>query len=59
MDKKKHSSQHDMGNDEYWTDKVIESYDGRMSFITFDLDALDPSIIAVYRNTGAGGLFYL
>jgi agmatinase len=46
-----------MAKDEYWMDKVIESL-GENVFITFDLDALDPSILPSTGTPEPGGLFW-
>lgn len=48
---------HEMVNDEYWVDKVIELL-GENVFITFDLDALDPSIMPSTGTPEPGGLFW-
>jgi len=48
---------HDMANDEYWMDNVIEAL-GENVFITFDLDALDPSIMPSTGTPEPGGLFW-
>jgi len=48
---------HDMANDEYWMDNVIEVL-GENVFITFDLDALDPSIMPGTGTPEPGGLFW-
>ena len=48
---------HDMVNDEYWMDKVIETMTDNV-FITFDLDALDPSIMPSTGTPEPGGLFW-
>ncbi|MDP5061794.1 MAG: agmatinase [Maribacter sp.] len=48
---------HDMVNDEYWTDKVIEAMTENV-FITFDLDAFDPSIMPSTGTPEPGGLFW-
>ncbi len=48
---------HDMVTDEYWTDKVIDLMTDTV-FITFDLDALDPSIMPSTGTPEPGGLFY-
>lgn len=48
---------HDMAVNEYWMDEVIEQLTGDV-FITFDLDALDPSIFPSTGTPEPGGLFY-
>jgi len=57
MDEEKTFFAHDMVNDEYWTDKVIDLMTENV-FITFDLDALDPSIMPSTGTPEPGGLFY-
>ncbi|MCG2460845.1 agmatinase [Flavobacteriaceae bacterium F89] len=57
MDEEKTFFAHDMVNDEYWTDKVIDLMSDNV-FITFDLDALDPSILPSTGTPEPGGLFY-
>ncbi|WP_299671134.1 agmatinase [uncultured Polaribacter sp.] len=48
---------HDMAENEYWMDDVIDQLTGNI-FITFDLDALDPSIMPSTGTPEPGGLFY-
>ncbi len=48
---------HEMVNDEYWVDKVIAAM-GDTVFISFDLDALDPSIMPATGTPEPGGLFW-
>jgi agmatinase len=48
---------HDMAKDEYWMDNVIEAL-GDNVFITFDLDAIDPSIMPSTGTPEPGGLFW-
>lgn len=48
---------HDMVANEYWMDEVIEQLTNNV-FITFDLDALDPSIMPSTGTPEPGGLFY-
>ena len=48
---------HDMAADDYWMDKVVESL-GDNVYITFDLDALDPSIMPSTGTPEPGGLFW-
>lgn len=57
MDEEKIFFAHDMVNDEYWMDKVIDLMSDNV-FITFDLDALDPSIMPSTGTPEPGGLFY-
>ena len=57
MDEEKTFFAHDMVNDEYWTDKVIDLMTDNV-FITFDLDVLDPSIMPSTGTPEPGGLFY-
>ena len=48
---------HEMAQDEYWVDNVIEACTENV-FITFDLDALDPSILPATGTPEPGGLFW-
>lgn len=48
---------HDMATNEYWMDEVIDQLTTNV-FITFDLDALDPSIMPSTGTPEPGGLFY-
>ena len=48
---------HDMAVSEYWMDDVIDQLTSNV-FITFDLDALDPSILPSTGTPEPGGLFY-
>jgi len=57
MDEEKTFFAHDMANDEYWMDKVIELMSQNV-FISFDLDALDPSIMPSTGTPEPGGLFW-
>lgn len=57
MDEEKTFFAHDMVNDEYWMDKVIEALTDNV-LITFDLDALDPSIMPSTGTPEPGGLFW-
>ncbi len=57
MDKEKTFFAHEMVSDEYWMDKVIELMTDQV-FITFDLDALDPSIMPSTGTPEPGGLLY-
>jgi agmatinase len=57
MDAEKTFFAHDMAKDDYWGDKVIDLM-GENVFITFDLDALDPSIMPSTGTPEPGGLFW-
>jgi agmatinase len=57
MDEEKTFFAHDMVNDEYWMDKVIEAMTENV-FITLDLDAFDPSIMPSTGTPEPGGLFW-
>ncbi|WP_086477528.1 MULTISPECIES: agmatinase [Arenibacter] len=57
MDEEKTFFAHDMVQDTYWVDKVIDLMTDNV-FITFDLDALDPSIMPSTGTPEPGGLFY-
>lgn len=57
MDDDKTFFAHDMVNDEYWTDKVIEAMTENV-FITFDLDAFDSSIMPSTGTPEPGGLLW-
>mgnify|MGYP001627773443 FL=1 len=57
MDQDKVFFAHDMVKDEYWVDKVIEAL-GDNVFITFDLDAFDPSILPSTGTPEPGGLLW-
>jgi agmatinase len=57
MDEEKTFFAHDMAKDEYWMDNVIEALTDNV-FITFDLDALDPSILPSTGTPEPGGLFW-
>lgn len=48
---------HDMAVNEDWMEDVIDQL-GKNVFITFDLDALDPSIMPSTGTPEPGGLFY-
>ncbi|MCO5725125.1 agmatinase [Robiginitalea marina] len=48
---------HEMVADEFWMDKVIDLMTDHV-FITFDLDALDPSIMPATGTPEPGGLFW-
>ncbi|MBC2838486.1 agmatinase [Robiginitalea sp. SC105] len=47
----------EMATDEFWMDKVIDQLSDNV-FITFDLDALDPSILPSTGTPEPGGLFW-
>ncbi len=57
MDTDKTFFAHELANDDYWTDKVIELMTDNV-FITLDLDALDPSIMPSTGTPEPGGLFW-
>ncbi|MBT8186265.1 MAG: agmatinase [Croceitalea sp.] len=57
MDEEKVFFAHDMVTDEFWMDKVIELMTDNV-FITFDLDALDPSIMPSTGTPEPGGLLW-
>ena len=57
MDDEKTFFAHDMVNDEYWMDKAIDLMTDNV-FISFDLDALDPSILPSTGTPEPGGLFW-
>ncbi len=57
MDEEKTFFAHDMVSDEYWGDKAIELMSNNV-FISFDLDALDPSIMPSTGTPEPGGLFW-
>tara|TARA_R110002049_G_scaffold278584_5_gene457389 strand:+ start:1859 stop:2803 length:945 start_codon:yes stop_codon:yes gene_type:complete len=57
MDEEKTFFAHDLANDEYWMDKVVDLMTENV-FITFDLDALDPSIMPSTGTPEPGGLFW-
>jgi agmatinase len=48
---------HDMATDDYWMDDVVEQLTENV-YITFDLDALDPSIMPSTGTPEPGGLLY-
>lgn len=48
---------HDMAMNDYWIDEVIDQLTGNV-FITFDLDAIDPSLLPSTGTPEPGGLFY-
>ena len=57
MDEEKTYFAHEMANDEYWVDNVIDQCTDDV-FITFDLDVLDPSIMPSTGTPEPGGLFW-
>lgn len=57
MDEEKTFFAHDMARDDYWMDGVIELLTDNV-YITFDLDALDPSILPSTGTPEPGGLFW-
>ncbi len=57
MNKDKVFFAHDMAENEYWMEDVLDQLTGNV-FITFDLDALDPSIMPSTGTPEPGGLFY-
>lgn len=57
MDQEKTWFAHDMVNDEYWMDNVIEAMTDNV-FITIDLDAFDPSILPSTGTPEPGGLLW-
>lgn len=57
MDTEKVFFAHEMAQDDFWMDNVIELL-GENVFITFDLDALDPSILPATGTPEPGGLFW-
>ena len=57
MDPEKTWFAHEMVSEEYWMDSVIEAL-GENVFITFDLDAFDPSIMPSTGTPEPGGLLW-
>ncbi|MGB5647069.1 agmatinase [Muriicola sp.] len=57
MDTEKTFFAHEMVDDEYWMDKVVDLLTENV-FITFDLDALDPSILPSTGTPEPGGLLW-
>jgi agmatinase len=57
MDEDKTFFAHDMVNDAYWADKVIDLLTDNV-FITFDLDAFDPSLVPATGTPEPGGLLW-
>ena len=48
---------HEMAVNDYWMDEVLEQLTDNV-FITFDLDAMDPSLLPSTGTPEPGGLFY-
>jgi len=48
---------HEMATDDYWMDNAIDAM-GKNVYITFDLDAFDPSVLAATGTPEPGGLFW-
>lgn len=57
MDPEKTFFAHEMVDNEFWMDNVLEVL-GNNVFITFDLDALDPSILAATGTPEPGGMLW-
>ncbi len=57
MNREKVFFAHEMVEDDYWKENVIELL-GKNVFITFDLDAFDPSILPSTGTPEPGGLFW-
>ncbi len=57
MDREKTWFAHEMATDDYWMDNVLEAL-GENVFITFDLDAFDPSIMPSTGTPEPGGLLW-
>lgn len=57
MDPEKTFFAHEMVDNEFWMDNVIEAL-GENVFITFDLDAFDPSIMPATGTPEPGGLLW-
>ena len=57
MDPEKTYFAHELAANEFWMDSAIEQMTGNV-FITFDLDALDPSIMPSTGTPEPGGLFW-
>lgn len=57
MNKDKVFFAHEMVQDDYWQDKVLDQLSSNV-FITFDLDAFDPSICPSTGTPEPGGLFW-
>lgn len=48
---------HDINNDDFWIDHVIDTLTDNV-FITFDLDAFDPSVLSATGTPEPGGLLW-
>ncbi|WP_159022540.1 agmatinase [Formosa sp. L2A11] len=57
MDTEKTYFAHELASNEFWMDSAIDQMTGNV-FITFDLDALDPSILPSTGTPEPGGLFW-
>ncbi len=57
MDEDKTYFAHEMAIDEYWMDNAIDQMTENV-FITFDLDAFDPSILPATGTPEPGGLLW-
>ncbi|WP_434037571.1 agmatinase [Formosa sp. 4Alg 33] len=57
MDKDKTYFAHELATNEFWMDSAIDQMTDNV-FITFDLDALDPSIMPSTGTPEPGGLFW-
>lgn len=57
MDPEKIFFAHEMAMDEFWMDKVVDLMSDQV-YITFDLDALDPSIMPSTGTPEPGGLLW-
>ena len=57
MDEERVFFAHDMATEEFWSDAVVELLTDNV-FITFDLDALDPSIMPSTGTPEPGGLLW-
>ena len=57
MDEEKTYFAHELATDEFWMDSAIDQMTDNV-FITFDLDALDPSILPSTGTPEPGGLFW-
>ncbi|AVI51016.1 agmatinase [Pukyongia salina] len=57
MDDEKTFFAHEMASDEYWMDNALDAL-GENVFITFDLDALDPSIMPATGTPEPGGMLW-
>lgn len=57
MDEEKTYFAHELATNEFWMDSVIDQMTDNV-FITFDLDALDPSILPSTGTPEPGGLFW-